>query len=65
MKRTYTVREVEAWRTRMHRQHMRELAETRLDYFERGRRIGRDEVLNNIRELLKIEPAPPADAQEK
>ena len=57
MKKSYSVKEVEAYKTRMVRQHSKDMAHARLDYYQRGKRDGKNELRRAFWELLRQERA--------
>lgn len=53
--RIYTVKEVEAFRDRLRRQHIKEMNEARQQYYEMGLRDGKEQLKQALNDLLKIE----------
>lgn len=52
--RTYTSAQVRALREQLGRKHRNELDWVRMDYYERGKRHGRDELRDELCRLLNV-----------
>lgn len=51
----YTISEVERYKTRMFRQHQREIQQTKTEWYQRGRTDGHADLLRDIRNLLGLD----------
>lgn len=51
---TYTEKQVEAYKTRLFRQHQREIDEARTHMYERGKKDGKEQTVNALRFLLGL-----------
>lgn len=57
---TYTVAEVEKYKARMHKQHMKEMFENQAAWFADGYAKGKADVKEQLRDLLEVPHDPSA-----